>query len=415
MCAFEPADLLLQSVELREQSLQSLARRLGKLLLASSVTIAISCFSPSRPVAATSPSSARCARSALISCVRWRTRRSRARCSISAACCSARLDRHEPHRSAASPPRRSPPHRPHRSCRASRRPSRSSPASAARRARASLSSRAQWCAVAHASMPTRQGGSLSKNASTCERRSFLRDHHLAAASTPCTWNTFLARSIPIVLTCMWTAPSCDSSRRRSPYGTSMPGAGAVHLIKIARRLTNELRRDAFLPSARQGVSWLGEELHSGKTAVAASLTCWGANPGPRMARWSRLDAMAMKLRRIKPTPATSPIRSEPGFRAIGLDNKRALLNPVQIRNSLVPNAGGLKYRRVVSSLRAALSMRSAMASVTATLIAPMASKSGLAPRSPASRSRLSNLGMCAVGSTDGGGSPMSSASFMRSR
>src|ERR1700704_1399148 len=27
---------------------------------------------------------------------------------------------------------------------------------------------------------------------------------------PCTWNTFLAISKPIVVICMWTAPSCDS-------------------------------------------------------------------------------------------------------------------------------------------------------------------------------------------------------------
>jgi hypothetical protein len=27
-----------------------------------------------------------------------------------------------------------------------------------------------------------------------------------ARATPCTWNTFLARSTPMVLTCMWTTP-----------------------------------------------------------------------------------------------------------------------------------------------------------------------------------------------------------------
>jgi len=37
----------------------------------------------------TNPSSARWARIALMSCVRWRINRSRVRCSISAACCSA--------------------------------------------------------------------------------------------------------------------------------------------------------------------------------------------------------------------------------------------------------------------------------------------------------------------------------------
>src|SRR3954453_12997510 len=29
---------------------------------------------------------------------------------------------------------------------------------------------------------------------------------LPALSTPCTWNTFLARSTPMVLICMWTPP-----------------------------------------------------------------------------------------------------------------------------------------------------------------------------------------------------------------
>src|SRR5215475_13323845 len=47
---------------------------------------------------------------------------------------------------------------------------------------------------------------------------------------PWTWNTFLAISKPIVVICMWTAPSCDSSQR-SPYGNPLPGAGAVHHIR----------------------------------------------------------------------------------------------------------------------------------------------------------------------------------------
>src|ERR1700752_5324888 len=33
---------------------------------------------------------------------------------------------------------------------------------------------------------------------------------LPALSTPCIWNTFLARSTPMVLTCIWTTPSGDS-------------------------------------------------------------------------------------------------------------------------------------------------------------------------------------------------------------
>src|SRR6476659_1670897 len=60
-------------------------------------------------------------------------------------------------------------------------------------------------------MPTRHGGSLPKNSITWPRLNCFLSTGLSEASTPCTWKTFLARSIPIVLICMWTAPSCDSS------------------------------------------------------------------------------------------------------------------------------------------------------------------------------------------------------------
>src|SRR5580704_9280873 len=51
--------------------------------------IVSNCLSPSRPCAATMPSSAKCARSALITWVCCRSRRSRVRCCISRPCCSA--------------------------------------------------------------------------------------------------------------------------------------------------------------------------------------------------------------------------------------------------------------------------------------------------------------------------------------
>src|SRR6266487_2668334 len=57
---------------------------------------------------------------------------------------------------------------------------------------------------------------------------------LPALSTPCTWNTFLARSTPMVLTCMWTTPSGDSLFNDHPLAHSMPGAGVVHhIIRVA--------------------------------------------------------------------------------------------------------------------------------------------------------------------------------------
>src|ERR1700741_3198523 len=53
---------------------------------------------------------------------------------------------------------------------------------------------------------------------------------LPALSTPCTWNTFLARSTPMVLTCIWTTPSGDSLFNDPLLAHSMPGAGVVHHI-----------------------------------------------------------------------------------------------------------------------------------------------------------------------------------------
>src|SRR5579863_4255822 len=53
---------------------------------------------------------------------------------------------------------------------------------------------------------------------------------LPALSTPCTWNTFLARSTPMVLICMWTTPSGDSLLNDHPLAHLMPGAGVVHDI-----------------------------------------------------------------------------------------------------------------------------------------------------------------------------------------
>jgi hypothetical protein len=55
-------------------------------------------------------------------------------------------------------------------------------------------------AVAHASIPIRHGGSWAKYAKTRARRSARQTTVSPTASTPCTWNTFFARSRPIVLT-----------------------------------------------------------------------------------------------------------------------------------------------------------------------------------------------------------------------
>src|SRR6516225_9875578 len=53
-------------------------------------------------------------------------------------------------------------------------------------------------------MPTRQAGRLAKKTATWSRRSCLRTTTCPRSSTPCTWNTFFAKSKPIVVTFMWT-------------------------------------------------------------------------------------------------------------------------------------------------------------------------------------------------------------------
>src|SRR5262245_19816891 len=77
-------------------------------------------------------------------------------------------------------------------------------------------------------MPTRHGASLAKNASTCLRLSLRATTTLPTASTPWTWNTFFARSIPMVVIAVMDGPfNGDSSstitlrhlyvRRRPPH------------------------------------------------------------------------------------------------------------------------------------------------------------------------------------------------------
>src|SRR6476661_5339853 len=94
-------------------------------------------------------------------------------------------------------------------------------------------------------MPTRHGGSLPKNSITWPRLNCFLSTGLSEASTPCTWKTFLARSIPIVLICMWTAPSCDSSLtitlwhidagsgRRPPHQKRLLCQAACHVCSLS--------------------------------------------------------------------------------------------------------------------------------------------------------------------------------------
>ena len=117
--------------------------------------------------------------------------------SISAACCSARLHRHEPHARPAHRFTQRLRHPARRSCSASRRASPVAAPSASPRGRAWRSSRAQYCEAPQASIPITVGGSLAKNASTCLRDSFLRNTGCSAASTPCSSKICFDVSIPM--------------------------------------------------------------------------------------------------------------------------------------------------------------------------------------------------------------------------
>ena len=91
------------------------------------------------------------------------------------------LDRRQSASMAGSPLRRSPSHPPHRSCSAAHRPWRRPVGSAARHGRACATRGPSSASVAHASMPTRQHGSLANNARTCARRS---DRRITTAPSP---------------------------------------------------------------------------------------------------------------------------------------------------------------------------------------------------------------------------------------
>src|SRR5215510_1756412 len=71
-------------------------------------------------------------------------------------------------------------------------------------------------------MPTRHGGSLAKNANTSLRLSLRATTTLPSASTPWTWNTFFARSSPMLVIVVMDGSSLVIRHQRSLYGTSMP-------------------------------------------------------------------------------------------------------------------------------------------------------------------------------------------------
>jgi hypothetical protein len=99
------------------------------------------------------------------------------------------------------------------------------------------------CADAHASIPIGHGANLAKKGSDCDRRIGLRTT-MSLASAPCTWNTF--GQIDANRGNLHVGGPLNVIRlRRSPYGTSMPGAGAVHhIMSRHRRLWRDALRSA---------------------------------------------------------------------------------------------------------------------------------------------------------------------------
>jgi hypothetical protein len=80
-------------------------------------------------------------------------------------------------------------------------------------------------------MPIRQGGSFAKNFSIRPRLRRWRITAVPSASTPCTWNTFFAKSNPIVVTFLIVVLP-----HSSPQNILQEGWRAVHVISSSRSL-----------------------------------------------------------------------------------------------------------------------------------------------------------------------------------
>src|SRR4051812_21734723 len=113
-------------------------------------------------------------------------------------------------------------------------------------------------------MATRQRGCAAKKASTGSRRSFLRNTTAPEALAPCAWNTFLARSNPIVLTSVTEAslqvagntttlaPRCRRGRPFHHWKTTTVVAGLrLTGMTAPMVLDGPMNRAAFLASVQQ--------------------------------------------------------------------------------------------------------------------------------------------------------------------
>src|SRR3954469_14067999 len=102
-------------------------------------------------------------------------------------------------------------------------------------------------------MATRQRGCAAKKASTGSRRSFLRNRIAPEALAACAWNTFLARSNPIVLTSvtdasLQVAVNTTTLARRCRRGASTPSQPLALFPTVSPAHTLVRRGGTHVPS-----------------------------------------------------------------------------------------------------------------------------------------------------------------------
>src|SRR3954447_23644934 len=175
--------------------------------------------------------------------------------------------------------------------------------------------RAQWCALAHASIATTQRGWPAKKVSTCARLSLLRKTTAPDALAPCAWNTCLARSRPMVLTSstgasLWwssTPPPwhVDAVGGRPPHHwktTTFVAGLRLDGIAAPMVLDGPINREAFQAYVDQV---LVPELRPGDVVVMDNLS---SHKGPRVRR--AIEAASASLLYLPPySPDFNPIEN----------------------------------------------------------------------------------------------------------
>src|SRR3954465_3746594 len=125
-------------------------------------------------------------------------------------------------------------------------------------------------------MATRQRGCAAKKASTCSRRSFLRNRIAPEALAACAWNTFLARSNPIVLTSVTDASfqvavNTTTLARRCRRGASTPSPTSAHsaedLAAVAIALNSRPRKTLGWKTPAEALDQFLRTTHIGRVAT----------------------------------------------------------------------------------------------------------------------------------------------------